>query len=85
MDHNQRNQPPPDEVEQRAGACSRVRGWPRIVNRDGRCEVYWKGHSDVMILIAHSLSLDNAESLCRDIDNVTRKYRDIPFSEGSNV
>lgn len=64
---------------------SRVVGWARTSHRHDRFEVYWKGRSDVMVLIAHTLSKENAEAMCRDIVNICKRYNGIPFIEVQNV
>lgn len=92
-----RPQPPPEiqplpvpsswKVESLKQETSRVVGWIRISKRaDDHWEVYFKNRNDLMVLLCHSLSYQNAINLQHELQALLKRYNYIPFTPGeSNV
>jgi hypothetical protein len=90
-DHNQLPQPPPVGMPYQGTErppridVSEIKGWVRILENLGRYEVYWKGQSNVMVLIAHSLSFEHAEAMKSELIKVVRRFSGLPFQERTDV
>ena len=69
-------QPPPQE--------SRTIGYIRVVPRGHYNEVCYKQGSTYLV-ITHSLNVEQAESMRRELNEVLRRYDHIPFKATPNV